>query len=139
MEEDAFTLETSKLSIGDGDEDRFKDEDVEEEKVKASAAGSAKKPKKKTPIKTSNTGVAEPSSASAQPLDREQQRKLQLAADQENAADLFGRCNKHHRQSLMTCSYLLTSLRVRMRGKLGSLREIVGSRDSSNCAQADTA
>ena len=89
MEEDAFNLD-AKLSIGDGDDDRFKDEDVEEEKAPGPAAGSAKKPKKKTPIKTSNAGAQEASTADAKPIDREQQRKLQLAADQENAADLFG-------------------------------------------------
>lgn len=88
MEEDAFNLD-AKLSIGDEDDDRFKDEDVEEEKAPGPAAGSAKKPKKKTPIKTSNAGAQEASTADAKPIDREQQRKLQLAADQENAADLF--------------------------------------------------
>lgn len=104
MDEEDFVVETqNKLNVSGGavanDNDKFKGEDEEDEKPAASpsTAGSSAKKKKKTPIRTGNESLVDstkkPTSNGAgggEPMSREEQRRRQLEADAQNAADLFG-------------------------------------------------
>lgn len=103
MDEEDFVVETqNKLNVSGGavanDNDKFKGEDEEDEKPAASpsTAGSSAKKKKKTPIRTGNESLVDstkkPTSNGAgggEPMSREEQRRRQLEADAQNAADLF--------------------------------------------------